>query len=210
MTLTKTDQAGLPRQQFLNRYIELIAEIPEVIELRLTAEDELYTIMAAAPPANGVRHQVIMAQCDALPPGGPAPLALRLVNGDELPPDGYGEHLSGLGELLWRREAGGAMPYHRRDPCVLRAKALRKYIELVRPLPEVIELRLGENDLLHTVIAVPGDDDAAMHRVIAAEGEMLRWREPMPFDFRIENSLRQPAESREKTRRGLGALVWRR
>ena len=210
MTLTKADQTGRPGQQFLNRYLELIAEIPEVIELRLTDEDELYTIMAAAPPANGVRHQVIMAQCDALPPGGPAPLALRLVNGDELPPGSYEEQLSGLGELLWRRESGGATPHHRRDPCVLRAKALRKYIELVRPLPEVIELRLGEDDLLHTIISADGDDDDVMRRVINAEGEMLRWREPMPFGFHITNSQKIPAERRGKALRGLGVLVWRR
>ena len=99
---------------------------------------------------------------------------------------------------------------HYKNPKLAHFKALQMYLELVREIPEVVEVRLAENDELHTVISGPRDDDDICYRVIDAELEVMHAIKSQPFLFHLVNSQRLPQDGVEEHIRSFGELVWKR
>ena len=99
---------------------------------------------------------------------------------------------------------------HYKNPKLVHFKALQMYLDLVREIPEVEEVRLGEQDELHTVISAPHDDDDICYRVIDAELVVMRNVKPQPFLFHLVNSHRLPQSGLEDHIRSFGELVWKR
>ena len=99
---------------------------------------------------------------------------------------------------------------HYRNPKLAHFKALQMYLELVREIPEVVEVRLAEHDELHTVISAPRDDDDVRYKVIDAELEVMRSVELQPFLFHLVNCQRLPQDGLDKQIRSFGELVWKR
>ena len=84
------------------------------------------------------------------------------------------------------------------------------YLDLVREIPEVVEVRLAEHDELHTIISGPRDDDDICYQVIDAELEVMRAIKPQPFLFHLVNCQRLPQDGLEEHIRSFGELVWKR
>ena len=97
-----------------------------------------------------------------------------------------------------------------KNPKLVHFKALQLYLDLVREIPEVVEVRLAEHDELHTIISSPRDDDEIRYRVIDAELKVMRYVEPQPFLFHLVNCQRLPQEGIEEQICSFGELVWKR
>ncbi len=103
------------------------------------------------------------------------------------------------------------MPVHKfNNPGLIYYKAMKKYLELVQEIPEVVEVRLSEYDELHTIISAPRDDDAIRYRVIDAELAVIQSVESQPFLFHLVNSQRLPQKGLDKQISSFGDLVWKR
>ena len=103
------------------------------------------------------------------------------------------------------------MPLHKfNNPGLVYYKALSKYLELVKDIPEVVEVRLSANDELHTIIAAPRDDDDIRYQVIDAELAVMRSVESQPFLFHLVNSNRLPQDGLDKQIGSFGDLIWKR
>ena len=89
-------------------------------------------------------------------------------------------------------------------------KALQMYLALVQEIPEVVEVRLGEHDELHTIISAPRDDDDIYYRVIDIELAVMRKVKNQPFLFHLVNSQRLPHEGLGEHIHSFGELVWKR
>lgn len=96
------------------------------------------------------------------------------------------------------------------NPKLAHFKALQMYLDLIRDIPEVIEVRLSEQDQLHTVISAPRDDDEICYRVIDAEIAVMRSVKNQPFLFNLVNSQRLPQDGVDEQILGFGELVWKR
>ena len=99
---------------------------------------------------------------------------------------------------------------HYKNPKLAHFKALQMYLELVREIPEVMEVRLAEDDTLYTVISGPRDDDDILGQVIDAELAVMRKVKPQPFLFRVVNTHRMPQEGLKQRIGSFGDLVWQR
>ena len=103
------------------------------------------------------------------------------------------------------------MPLHKfNNPGLVYYKALSKYLELVKDIPEVVEVRLSEEDQLYAIIAGPREDDAVCYQVYGVEEQVMKSVQPQPFLFRLVNINRLPPEGREKHIKSFGELVWKR
>ena len=103
------------------------------------------------------------------------------------------------------------MPLHKfNNPGLVYYKALSKYLELVKDIPEVVEVRLSEEDTLYTIISGPKDDDAILRQVIDVELAVMRSVKHQPFLFRVVNSGRMPQEGLKERIKGFGDPVWQR
>ena len=99
---------------------------------------------------------------------------------------------------------------HYKNPKLAHFKALQMYLEFVREIPEVVEVRLAENDELYTIISGPRDDDDILGQVIDVELAVMRSVKHQPFLFHLVNSQRLPQDGLEDHIRSFGELVWKR
>ena len=159
MPLHKFNNPGLAYYKALSKYLELVREIPEVVEVRLSGDDELYAIISATPFDADPCYRVCWAEGKVMDSVNPQPYRFRSVNAQELPSEGRDEHITHLGSPVWAREAMSE-PTEHKEGIVTTSKlnntglvyyqAMSKYLELVQEIPEVGEVRLSGNDTLYT------------------------------------------------------------
>ena len=78
------------------------------------------------------------------------------------------------------------MPLHKyNNPGLVYYKALSKYLEMAREIPEVTEVRLTDDDTLYTIISASRNGNETRYRVFDAQGKTIRAMEEYPFDFRL-------------------------
>lgn len=72
------------------------------------------------------------------------------------------------------------------DRAAARKRALRRYLELVQEIPEVVVVTLCPDEhVLYTVITADREDREVFGRVYDAQSEiMLNWNQ-VPFEFRL-------------------------
>ena len=97
------DNARLPHHPALRQYLEMVREIPEVAEVRLRENGEVYTIISDHSEGYELKLRVIHAQGLVMQTAAAAPLEFHLVNYPQLPPDGRAAAVRGLGAVVWRR-----------------------------------------------------------------------------------------------------------
>ena len=89
-------------------------------------------------------------------------------------------------------------------------RALRHYLELVQPIPEVVEVRRSGDDLLCTVISADPLDRRARFQVFEAQTALILAFDDQPFDFRLLNYQALTMQHRDAHIASYGDLVWRR
>ena len=218
MPLHKYNNPGLVYYQALSKYLELVREIPEVVEVRLSEYDVLYTIISALCENNEIRYRVFNAEGDVIRAIPEYPFDFRLLNDQAPGMENRAAHNRSHGDLVWAREAMPE-PTERKEGIVATSKlnnpgliyyqALSKYLELVQDIPEVVEVRLSENDTLYTIISATPHDDGPRYRVFKAEGVVVRGMEHQPFLFDLVNRRELPEGASERLS-FLGDLVWKR
>jgi len=78
------------------------------------------------------------------------------------------------------------MPLHKyNNPGLVYYKALSKYLELVKDIPEVVEVRLDEEDTLYTIMSEGRNDNEITYRVLGAHQDAVRAMLDFPYDFRL-------------------------
>ena len=102
MPISQTPNTELAHHPALRQYLELIREIPEVAEVRLRENGEVYTIISDHSEGYEMKLRVIHAQ-GLIMQTAAAPLEFHLVNYPQLPPDGRDAAVRGLGAVVWRR-----------------------------------------------------------------------------------------------------------
>ena len=219
MPLHKFNNPGLVYYQALSKYLELAQEIPEVVEVRLTEDDTLYTIIAATPHDDKPCYRVFEAQGTVMGEAKAQPFLFDLINLNELPEGGRDERIAHLGSLVWERKT---IPEPSRvkertmkasqldNPGLVYYQAMSKYLELVQEIPEVVEVRLSGDDELYAIISATPFDAAPCYRVYRAEGKVMDSVYPQPYRFRLVNAQELPSEGREEHIRSFGDLVWKR
>ena len=93
------------RKRAEKRYLALVREIPEVVEVRLADDDEgsaIWTIISAVPFDDIPRDRVIKAQIEVMKDAKCA-VGFRLINLEELGHEFRNNYVSGLGTVLWSR-----------------------------------------------------------------------------------------------------------
>ena len=103
MPLHKLDNPGLVYYKALNKYLELVQEIPEVEEVRLSEDDSLCTIISATPHDDEPCYRVFEAQVAVMRSVKQQPFLFDLVNREELPENLRPERIARLGDLVWKR-----------------------------------------------------------------------------------------------------------
>jgi hypothetical protein len=103
MPKKKHDNPGLVHFKALSRYLELAKDIPEVMEVRLSDDNVVCTVISADPLDNGPRYQVFEAQAVMIQAFEDQPFDFRLLNLQSLKADKRDEHIGGYGDLLWVR-----------------------------------------------------------------------------------------------------------
>ena len=103
MPLHKFNNPGLVYYKALSKYLELVKEIPEVVEVRLSVDDELYAVLSATPHDDVPRYRVYRAEGEVEDAVKEQPYRFRLVNAQELPEEGREAHIGGFGDLVWKR-----------------------------------------------------------------------------------------------------------
>ena len=98
--------------------------------------------------------------------------------------------------------------YKSNNPRLIYYQALQKYLELVQEIPEVVEVRITEDDQLYTIISAPRDDREIDCRVIDAQVTIMQTVKPQPFEFHLVNHQRLALDGRYEHVRSLGELVW--
>ncbi len=99
---------------------------------------------------------------------------------------------------------------HYKNPKLAYFKALQTYLDIVQKIPEVVEVRLGSQDELHTIISGPWDDDDICEQVSDAEEAVIRSVKDQPFLFLVVNTQRIPQEDKDEHIQSFGDLVWKR
>ena len=88
----------------LRHYLELVQQIPEVVEVRQADETTFWTVTAVDGDDDAVQRRVIKAQGAALKElPEDLPLELLLVNRQRIPHREPERTAASLGELVWRR-----------------------------------------------------------------------------------------------------------
>lgn len=103
MAVNQTRNTELAHHPALRQYLELIREIPEVAEVRLRENGEVFTIISDHSEGYELKLRVIHAQGLVMQTAAAAPLEFHLVNYPQLPPDGRDAAVRGLGAVVWRR-----------------------------------------------------------------------------------------------------------
>ena len=96
------------------------------------------------------------------------------------------------------------------NPKLTHFKALQMYLDLIREIPEVIEVRLTETNDVHTIISGPWDDDDICCQLSGAETAVMRKIKNQPFLFMVVNTQRIGHNGKEEQLQGFGELVWQR
>ena len=99
---------------------------------------------------------------------------------------------------------------HYKNPKLAYFKALQMYLDLVREIPEVVEVRLSGDDELYAILSATPFDAAPCYRVYRAEGKVMDSVNPQPYRFRSVNAQELPSEGRDEHIRSFGDLVWKR
>ena len=97
-------QRAAAAKRALRHYLELVQQIPEVVEVRQADEYTFWTVTSVSGDDASVQKRVIKAQGAALkelPES--VPLELLLVNRQRIPHREPEQTAAGLGELVWRR-----------------------------------------------------------------------------------------------------------
>ena len=217
MPLHKYNNPGLVYYKALSKYLELVKEILELAEVRLAENDVLYTIMSEGRNDNEIAYRVFDAQGDAIRAMEEYPFDFRLLD-DQAP--GIENRIAynrTHGELVWgrdtetdRRTEATVKAHKLNNPGLVHYQAMSKYLELVKEIPEVVEVRLSGDDELHAVISATPYDDAPGYRVYRAEGEVMDSVKDQPYRFRLVNTQELPEEGREEHICSFGDLVWKR
>ena len=87
----------------LQMYLELVQEIPEVVEVRLSGNDTLYTIISAPRDDDDILGQVIDAELAVMRKVKPQPFLFRVVNSQRMPQEGLKQRIGSFGDLVWQR-----------------------------------------------------------------------------------------------------------
>ncbi len=103
MKASKLNNPGLVYYQAMSKYLELVQEIPEVVEVRLSGDDMLCTIISATPHDDEPCYQVFEAQVAVMRGVKRQPFLFDLVNREELPEYRRSERIASLGDLVWKR-----------------------------------------------------------------------------------------------------------
>ena len=217
MPLRKYNNPGLVYYKALSKYLELVKDIPEVVEVRLSVDDELYAILSATPHDDGPRYRVYRTEGEVMDSVKGLPYRFRLVNVQELPGEGHKEHICSFGDLVWKRRteperpAEGTMKAHKlNNPGLVYYQAMSKYLELVQDIPEVVEVRLSGDDTLCTIISATPHDDEPCYQVFEAQVAVMRGVKRQPFLFDLVNREELPEYRRSERIASLGDLVWKR
>ena len=217
MPLHKFNNPGLVYYKALSKYLELVQEIPEVVEVRLSEYDTLYTIISALYENDEIRYRVFNAGGDAIRAIPEYPFDFRLLNDQAPGTENRAAHNRSHGDLVWtkatetgRHREETVKAHKLNNPGLIYYQALSEYLELVQEIPEVVEVRLSEDDTLYTIISAPRDDDDILGQVIDVELAVMRKVKPQPFLFRVVNSQRMPQEGLKQRITGFGDLVWQR
>ena len=96
------------------------------------------------------------------------------------------------------------------NPGLVYYTALSKYLELVKDIPEVVEVRLSGDDVVCTVISADPTDKRPRYRVFEAQTTMIRAIANQPFDFRLLNRQSLTVKKPDDHISGYGDLVWER
>ena len=99
---------------------------------------------------------------------------------------------------------------HYKNPKLAYFKALQMYLDLVREIPEVVEVRLSGDDTVCTVISADPSDKRPRYSVFEAQTTMIRAVANQPFDFRLLNRQSLTAKKLDEHISGYGDLVWER
>ena len=210
-------QRAAAAKRALRHYLELVQQIPEVVEVRQADETTFWTVTSAPGDDAAVQRRVIKAQGAALkelPES--VPLELLLVNRQRIPHRAPERTIDGLGALVWRRSPESApqedtMPISKtRDTELAHHPALRQYLELIREIPEVVEVRLRDNGEVFTIISDRSEGYELKLRVIHAQGLIMQTAEAALLEFHLVNYPQLPPDGRAAAVRGMGAVVWRR
>lgn len=103
MATYKLNNPGLVYYQAMSKYLELVQEIPEVMEVRLSGDDMICTVISADPMDKQVRYRVFEAQTAMIRAVANQPFDFRLLNRQSLTVKKLDEHISGYGDLVWER-----------------------------------------------------------------------------------------------------------
>ena len=103
MATYKLNNPGLIYYQAMSKYLELVREIPEVTEVRLSGDDMICTVISADPMDKQVRYRVFEAQTAMIRAVANQPFDFRLLNRQSLTVKKLDEHISGYGDLVWER-----------------------------------------------------------------------------------------------------------
>ena len=217
MPLHKYNNPGLVYYQALSKYLELVKEIPEVVEVRLSEDDTLYTIISAHWDTDDeVSYRIFDIHQDVVRSMKEYPFDFHLLNDQAPGIENRATHNRGYGDLAWGRDAETDWPteatvkaHKLNNPGLIYYQALSKYLDLVQEIPEVVEVRLSENDTLYTIISATPHEDGPRYRVFKAEGVVVRSMEHQPFLFDLVNRRELPEGASERLS-SLGDLVWKR
>ena len=94
------------RKRAAKQYLELVREIPEVVEVRLLDDDDgpaVWTIISATPFDDGPRNRVLNAQIEVVRSMDKPWLGFRLINVEELDNEFRKAYISGIGAVMWSR-----------------------------------------------------------------------------------------------------------
>ena len=218
MPLHKFNNPGLVYYKALSKYLELVQEIPEVVEVRLSEDDTLYTVISTSHDDDDILGQVIDVELAVMRNVKTQPFQYRVVNFQRMPQEGLKQRIGNLGGLIWKgrgvpetteSKEGIVAISKLNNPGLIYYQALSKYLELVKEIPEVVEVRLSADDTLCTIISATPHDDGPRYRVFKAEGVVVRSMEQQPFLFDLVNRRELPEGASERLS-SLGDLVWKR
>ena len=218
MPLHKYNNPGLVYYKALSKYLELVQEIPEVVEVRLSEDDELYTITSTPWRVDDeVSYRVYDAEAQATRAMAGYLFGFQLLNDQAPGMENRAAYNRTHGDLVWARDTGTnrcaeeAMKTSKlNNPGLIYYQAMSKYLELVKAIPEVVEVRLAEDDSLCTIISATPHDDEPCYRVFEAQVAVMREVKQQPFLFDLVNCQELPENYRPERIANLGDLVWKR
>ncbi|MYC36577.1 MAG: hypothetical protein F4X66_06645 [Chloroflexi bacterium] len=216
MPLHKYNNPGLVYYKALSKYLELVKDIPEVVEVRLSSDDQLYAILSATPFDDGPRYRVYRAEGQVMDTVEGQPYRFRLLNDQDSGIEDRVAYNRTHGDLVWACDTGTSQLMEEpvktnklNNPGLIYYQALSKYLELVKEIPEVVEVRLAEDDSLCTIISATPHDDEPCYRVFAAQETVMRSLKQQPFLYDLVNCRELPEGAGERLS-SLGDLVWQR